>query len=426
MIRRQTGPLTFIFFTLLIDFIGFGIISPVIPKLIEQLIGGNVSDASQYGGWLTFAYAFIQFFFAPVLGGLSDKYGRRPVLLVSMFGMGVDYLFLAFAPSIFWLFLGRIILGVTGASMTAASAYIADISTPEKRAQNFGLVGMALGLGFILGPTIGGIVAGEWGVRAPFLLAACLSLINWLYGYFILPESLKKENRRAFEWKRANPVGALVQIRKYKKVYSLLGAIALVFTAAHSIQSNWTYFTMYKFSWTEKMVGYSLSFTGLMLAIVQGGLIRAVLPKLGYHRAVYIGLLIYGVSFILFGMATEGWMMFAILAIYAMGGIFGPSLQGVISNQVPPNEQGELQGALTSLISLTNIIGPLLMTGLFHYFTQEERPFHFPAAPFFMSALLTLTAAVLAIRSFRRSLPEKSKSMVPATVPEAVGEPQHV
>lgn len=426
MIRRQAGPLTFIFFTLLIDFIGFGIIAPVVPKLIGQLINGNMSDASQYGGWLTFAYAFVQFFFAPVLGGLSDKYGRRPVLLISMFGMGIDYLFLAFAPSIAWLFVGRILLGVTGASMTAASAYIADISTPEKRAQNFGLIGMALGLGFILGPMIGGFMSGHWGVRAPFLLAAGLSLLNWLYGFFILPESLKKENRRAFDWKRANPVGALLQIRKYQKVYSLLGAIALVFTAVHSIQSNWTYFTMYKFRWTEEMVGLSLSFSGLMLAIVQGGLIRAVLPKLGYHRAVYIGLLIYGMSFILFGMATEGWMMFAVLVIYSMGGIFGPSLQGVISNQVPANEQGELQGAFTSLISLTNIIGPLLMTGLFHYFTKESRPFHFPAAPFYMSALLTLTAAALAIRSFRLSLPQKTKSVVPAAAPEAVSEPEHV
>jgi MFS transporter, DHA1 family, tetracycline resistance protein len=426
MIRRQAGPLTFIFFTLLIDFIGFGIVIPVVPKLIEQLIHGNVSDASQYGGWLTFAYAFVQFFFAPILGGLSDKYGRRPVLLMSMFGMGVDYLFLAFAPSILWLFVGRIFLGITGASMTAASAYIADISTPEKRAQNFGLLGMAFGLGFILGPAIGGLVADAWGVRAPFLLAAGFSLVNWLYGYFILPESLKKENRRAFEWKRANPVGALLQIRKYRKIYSLLGAIALVFTAVHSIQSNWTYFTMYKFGWTEKMVGYSLSFSGLMLAIVQGGLIRAVLPRLGYHRAVYVGLLIYGVSFILFGMVTEGWMMFAVTAVYSMGGIFGPSLQGVMSNQVPANEQGELQGAFTSLISLTNIIGPLVMTGLFHYSTKDGTPFHFPAAPFYLSALLTLTAAVLAIRSFRKSLPQKAESVVPAAAPEAVSEPEHV
>ncbi len=407
MAGRKNGPLTFIFITLLIDFIGFGIVIPVVPKLIEELIGGNISDASIYGGWLTFAYAIVQFVCAPILGGLSDKYGRRPVLLVSMFGMGVDYLFLAFAPSILWLFVGRIIIGITGASMTAASAYIADISTPEKRAQNFGLLGMAFGIGFVLGPVIGGWV-GHWGgIRAPFLLTAGMSLLNWLYGYFILPESLAKENRRPFSWKRANPVGALKQIKKYPQVYSLMGAIALIYTAAHAIMSTWTYYTMFKFDWSMDVVGYSLSLSGIMTAIVQGGLIRVLLPKLGYHRAVYVGLIIYMVSFLLFGLATAGWMMFAVLVLYGLGGIFGPSLQGVMSNQVPPTEQGELQGTMTSLISLTNIVGPLIMTGLFHLFTKEHRPFLFPGAPFYMSALLTAGAAILAIRSFRKTLPDK-------------------
>ena len=283
MSDRKSGALTFIFITLLIDFIGFGIIIPVIPKLIEELIGGNISDASIYGGWLTFAYAIVQFVCAPVLGGLSDKYGRRPVLLISMFGMGVDYLFLAFAPSIFWLFVGRIIIGITGASMTAASAYIADISTPEKRAQNFGLLGMAFGIGFVLGPVIGGWV-GHWGgIRAPFILTACMSLLNWLYGFFILPESLAKENRRPFSWQRANPVGALKQIKKYPQVYSLMGSIALIYIAGHAIMSTWTYYTMFKFDWGMDVVGYSLSLSGVMAAVVQGGLIRLVLPKLGYQ-----------------------------------------------------------------------------------------------------------------------------------------------
>lgn len=400
--RRFSGPLAFIFITLLIDFIGFGIIAPVVPKLIEQLIGGNESDASWYGGWLTFAYAFMQFFFAPILGGLSDKYGRRPILLLSMAGMGIDYLFLAFAPTIFWLFVGRIFIGITGASMTAAQAYIADISAPEKRAQNFGLVGMAVGIGFVLGPVIGGTVSEAWGLRAPFFLTAGLSLLNALYGYFILPESLKMENRRAFSWSRANPWGGLRQLKNYRSIYALLGAVALIFTAAHAIQSNWTYYTMHVFKWSQAMVGYSLSFAGLMLMIVQGGLIRIVLPKIGYHRAVYIGLIIYGASFLLFALAGEGWMMFPILGLYGLGGIFGPSLQGIISNQVPPNEQGELQGTFTSLISITNIIGPLLMTGLFHEFTKTGARIYFPAAPFAMAAVLTLLGAVLAIRAFRK------------------------
>ncbi|MGX5819148.1 TCR/Tet family MFS transporter [Chitinophaga lutea] len=412
MAGGKKGAITFIFITLVIDFIGFGIIIPVVPKLIEDLIGGNISDASIYGGWLTFAYALVQFICAPILGGLSDKYGRRPVLLVSMFGMGVDYLFLAFAPNIFWLFIGRIIIGITGASMTAASAYIADVSPPEKRAQNFGLLGMAFGIGFILGPVIGGWVGKVGGIRAPFLLTASLSLLNWLYGYFILPESLAKENRRAFDWKRANPVGALKHIRRYPQVYSLMGAITLIFIAAHAIQSTWTYYTMFKFNWEMDMVGYSLTLSGVMVAIVQGGLIRFLLPKIGYYRAVYIGLIIYMLSFLFFGMATASWMMFAGLVVYGLGGIFGPSLQGIISNQVPPTEQGELQGTMTSMISLTNIIGPLVMTGLFHLFTKENRPFLLPGAPFYMSALLTGVASILAIRAFRKS---KDNTILPKT-----------
>ncbi|SIN79571.1 TCR/Tet family MFS transporter [Chitinophaga niabensis] len=403
MADRQKWALSFIFITLLIDFTGFGIISPVVPKLIETLTGGDISDAAQYGGWLTFSYAIIQFVCAPILGGLSDRYGRRPVLLLSMFGMGVDYLFLAFAPSIFWLFVGRIILGFTGASITAASAYIADISTPEKRAQNFGLLGMALGIGFTLGPSIGGFASKLWGVHAPFLITAGMSLLNALYGYFILPESLKRENRRAFEWKRSNPVGTLKQLKNYQKIYSLLGAVFLIYTAVHAIQSNWTFYNMYKFNWEEDMVGLSLSLSGILLAIVQGGLIRIVLPKLGYHRAVYIGLLIYTTSFLLFGLATAGWMMFAILVLYSMGGVFGPSLQGIMSNQVSSSEQGELQGAMTSLISLSNIIGPLVMTGVFHFFTKKDTVFRFPGAPFFLASIMTSIAAVLAIRAFRKT-----------------------
>lgn len=398
---KHKGALTFVFITLLIDFTGIGIIIPIIPRLIEELIHGNISDASQYGGWLTFAYAFMQFIFAPVLGGLSDKYGRRPVLLASLFGMGVDYLFLAFAPTIFWLFIGRILSGITGASMTAAMAYIADVSPPDKRAQNFGLLGMAFGIGFIAGPAIAA-VSSSLGTRAPFYIAAGLSLINWLYGYFVLPESLAKENRRAFSWSRANPVGSLRHLSRYSKIYSLLGAYVLVYIAAHAMQSTWTYFTMFRFSWTEAQVGYSLSFVGLLLAIVQGGLIRIILPKTGQQRAIYIGFSLYIIGFVLFGFATAGWMMFAILVPYCLGGIAGPSLQGIMSNNVPATEQGELQGALTSLISITNIIGPLLMTGLFYYFTNEHRPFLFPGAPFFMGAVLMTGSLVLVYRSFRK------------------------
>ena len=396
----RSAAIGFIFITLLIDITGWGIIIPVIPKLIEQLIHGDISVASKYGGWLTFAYAITQFVCAPILGNLSDKYGRRPVLLFSLFGFGIDYLFLSFAPTIEWLFVGRIIAGVTGASFSTATAYIADISTNENRAQNFGMVGAAFGLGFIIGPVIGGLL-GQFGPRVPFYAAAGLCLLNWLYGYFVLPESLSADHRRAFSWKRANPVGSLLHLRKYPALSGLIIALVLVYIAAHAVQSNWSYFTMYRFNWTEKLVGISLGVVGLLVGAVQGGLIRVVNPRLGNERSIYLGLLLYSIGMLLFAFATQSWMMFAFLVPYCLGGIAGPALQSIISGHVPPNEQGELQGALTSLMSATSIIGPPLMTNLFYYFTQKKAPIHFPGAPFLLGSILMLASAVVAYNTLK-------------------------
>jgi DHA1 family tetracycline resistance protein-like MFS transporter len=399
---KREAALGFIFITLLIDITGFGIVIPVFPKLIEHLIHGNLSDAARYGGWLTFAYSVVQFLFAPVLGNLSDKYGRRPVLLGSLLGFGIDYIFLAFAPSIWWLFVGRIIAGMTGASFTTASAYIADVSTPEKRAQNFGIIGAAFGLGFIIGPVLGGVLGGI-DVKLPFLAAAGLALLNAAYGYFILPESLSKENRREFEWKRANPIGSLVQLKKYPAISGLIASLILIYIAAHAVQSTWTYFTMERFKWSESLVGYSLGVVGLLSGLVQGLLIRYTMPKLGQKKSIVLGLVLYSIGLFLFAFATQSWMMFAILVPYCLGGIAGPALQGIISNQIPPNEQGELQGGLTSLMSVTSIIGPPLMTGLFAWFTGKNAPFQFPGAPFLMGAILMIISAALAVRSFARA-----------------------
>ncbi|UYZ58271.1 TCR/Tet family MFS transporter [Hymenobacter latericus] len=405
MADKRKAALGFIFVTLLIDVIGFGIIIPVLPDLIRQLTGGSISEAAQYGGWLVFAFAVMQFLFSPVLGNLSDQYGRRPVLLISLFGFGLDYLLLAFAPSITWLFVGRLIAGVTGASMTTATAYIADVSPPEERAQNFGMVGAAFGLGFIIGPVIGGVL-GELGPQVPFLAAAGLTFVNWLYGYLVLPESLKPENRRPFELRRANPVGSLRQLQRYPVVLGLVGSLVFIYIAAHATQSTWSYYTMQKFGWNKAWVGYSLGAVGLMVALVQGVLIRYLNPRLGAARAIYLGMALYAVGFALFAFATQGWMMFVFLVPYCLGGIAGPALQGLISSQVPANEQGELQGGLTSLVSVTSIIGPPLMTNLFAYFTGPQAPVYFPGAPFLTGAVLTVISVLLARRSLRHHLPQ--------------------
>ena len=401
MSPHRPAALAFIFVTILIDVIGLGVIIPVLPALIEELTGEGVSRAAQYAGWLSFAYAAAQFAFAPVVGGLSDRFGRRPVLLASLLGLGCDYVFLALAPSIGWLFVGRVIAGITGASFTTATAYIADVSPPEKRAQNFGLVGAAFGLGFIIGPVLGGLFA-HYGARVPFVVAAGLSLCNFLYGFFVVPESLPAANRRPFEWVRANAVASLLRLGRYPKIIGLVVALVLLYLAGSATQSVWTFYTILKFGWTEQLIGYSLGAVGLGALIVQGGLVRVAIPRLGAARCVALGIVFYTIGFVLFAFASQGWMMFAFTAVYALGGLAGPALQGSISSQVPPTEQGELQGALTSLISATGVVGPLLMTSLFAWFTRPQAPLYFPGVPFLAGAALTLAALLVAAGPLRR------------------------
>ena len=398
---EKQAAIGFIFITLLIDVMGLGIIIPVIPKLIQELIHGDVSEAAKIGGWLTFAYAITQFFFSPLVGNLSDKYGRRPVLLLSLFGFSLDYLLLAFAPTITWLFIGRIIAGITGASITTASAYIADISNDENRAKNFGMIGAAFGLGFIIGPVIGGLL-GQYGARIPFYAAAVLCMLNFLYGYFILPESLSKKNRREFELKRANPIGSFLSLKKYPKLIGLVVAVFILHTASHAVQSNWSYFTIYQFNWDEKMVGISLGVVGILVALVQGVLIRWINPKIGDVKSIYVGMALYTLGMFLFGFATQSWMMFAFLIPYCLGGIAGPALQAVIASQVPANQQGEIQGTLTSLISVSAIVGPPMMSLVFYYFTHDEAPFKFAGAPFILGGFGMLLSTIVAYYSLKK------------------------
>lgn len=399
--NRKSPAMGFIFITMLIDIMGLGIIIPVIPKLISELINGDISEAAKYGGWLLFAYAITQFVFSPLIGNLSDKYGRRPVILISLFGFSLDYLLLAFAPTITWLFIGRILSGITGASITTASAYIADISTPENRAKNFGMIGAAFGLGFIIGPVIGGFL-GQYGSRVPFYAAAVLCMFNFMYGYFILPESLAKENRRDFDWKRANPVGAMLNLKKYPTLIGLMISLFILNVASNAVQTNWSYFTIYKFGWDEKMVGISLGVVGLLVGAVQGGLIRYTNPKLGNNNSIFIGILLYFLGMFLFATASQSWMMFVFLIPYCLGGISGPALQSVVSEQVSASEQGEIQGTLTSLISASSIIGPPLMTNVFYYFTHKSAPFQFAGAPFILGGILMLVSLIIAYKSLKK------------------------
>lgn len=398
--KSNKASLAFIFITVLIDVIGIGIIIPVIPSLIQSLNGEGLSEASKIGGWLIFAYAIMQFFFAPVLGVLSDKFGRKPIILIALFGLGVDYFVHAFAPSLFWLFLGRILAGICGASFTVATAYIADVSTPEKKAQNFGLIGAAFGLGFIVGPVIGGI-SGEIDVKLPFFIAGGLTLLNFVYGLFVLPESLPIEKRKKkIHLAKANPIGALHLLQRNTIVSALAVSFFLLYLAGHSVQSTWTFYGMLKFDWDESMVGYSLGVVGVIVAIVQGLMVKHTVKWWGEQKTIFIGYISWISGLLLFAFVTEGWMLFVVVLPYCFGGIATPTLQSTMSNQFDETEQGELQGALTSLISLTAIFGPILMTNIFSYFTGENAPYLFPGAPFFLGAILIIISFGLTFKSF--------------------------
>jgi MFS transporter, DHA1 family, tetracycline resistance protein len=389
--QKNQASIIFIFITILIDVIGVGLIIPILPDLIQSFVGGDETEAAKYGGFLMGIYGLMQFVFAPIIGGLSDRYGRRPVLLASMFAFALDYILLALAPSLAWLVVGRIVAGITGASFTTATAYIADISTPENRSKNFGLVGAAFGIGFIIGPIIGGFLA-DISLRTPFWVAAVMSLLNGLYGLFILPESLKAENRRPFDWKRANPIGSFLQLKKYKSIHFLIGGLFILFVAGQVHPSTWTYFTAKMFGWTPKQVAISLAFVGLVIAIVQGGLVGVITKKIGQERAIKIGFLFYVIGFLLFSIASQGWMMYVFMLPFGVSGLVAPNIQAVVSGKVRPDEQGELQGIIAILTSFTAFLGPLLHTNLFYWFTNHRLGVDFPGAAFFAGGLLSLVA----------------------------------
>ncbi len=414
MSPRKPG-LGFITVTLFLDILGLGIIIPIVPRLVESFVGSDLTQASRYTGALTAVYALMQFIFSPILGSVSDRFGRRPVLLCALFGSAFDYLLLAFAPSLAWFFVGRMVSGISGASIGTAAAYIADISPPEKRAQNFGVIGMAFGLGFVAGPLIGGIF-GEADLRLPFLLAAGLTLANALYGYFVLPESLSMDHRRPFSWGRANPAGTLRSLAKYPVVLGLALTFFFLNLGQRGLESVWVLYTEHRYHWNIRATGISLAIVGMAAAIVQGGLVRRIIPALGERRSLIVGVIIGVIAQMLYGLATEGWMLYAFLIFGAFGGIAGPAAQGIMSRSVKTTEQGLLQGGLASVSSLTQIVGPLISTNLFGYFISPNAPAYIPGISFFAGALFFVIGLLIAQKTFSRiaHVPNENAKQSPA------------
>ena len=400
--QGRKAAMIFILITVFIDVLGIGIIIPILPELIKDFAGGSTTLAGRWFGVLAATYAVTQFFFAPLLGALSDRVGRRPVILISLFGLGIDYIIMGFAPSIAWLFVGRLFAGVMGASITTANAYIADVSGPENRARNFGLIGVAFGLGFIFGPALGGILGGI-DLRLPFFASAGLALVNWLYGFFVLPESLPPENRDEFRWAKANPVGSVAVLRSYPLVAGLAFSFIFMVLAQRGLETVWVLYTGHKFGWDAQANGLSLALVGVMATIVQGGLVQPVIKRFGERRAILGGLVIAVITYLGYGLATAGWMLLAFIVFGSIGGVAGPAIQGLVAGTVASHDQGKVQGAIQSLMSLTAIVAPLLFTaGLFSYFTSDAAPIELPGAPFLLGAVMYATAFVLLLRLFRR------------------------
>lgn len=418
MSARRPGKhaIAFIFVTVLIDMIGFGLIIPVMPELIGALTGLPANQAVLLGMVLIISYASMQFVCAPIVGALSDRFGRKPILLAALAGFTIDYTIMGFAPEFWMLLVGRLLAGLFGASYSTANAFIADITPPEKRAGRFGMIGAAFGLGFTFGPMIGGYLGDWFGPRAPFLAAAVLAGINLLYGLIVLPESLAPENRRTFDWRRANPLGALLQMRKYPAVLGLMGAVFLMLVGHAVFPATWSYYAAYRYDWDSGDIGLSLMAVGISSAIVMGGLTRLLVPKLGEWRAITLSLVLASVAYAAYGLASAGWMVYAIIVAGALGGIGQPALQGVMSRIIPPNAQGELQGAMTSLQSVSMIFGPLVMSPLFTYFSSDAAPVRLPGAAFFLAGALTVLALIGA-RLARRSDDGRARETVPADEP---------
>lgn len=426
--KPRQAAIAFILVTLFIDILGIGVIVPVLPELIIELLWGHsattaetitvvdpitgvgqvitrdkmYSIAGRYAGVIAASYAFMQFIFAPIMGVLSDRFGRRPVILVSLFGLGIDFLIQGFATSIGWLFAGRILAGVMGANFTTANAYIADVSTDDTRARNFGFMGMMFGLGFTIGPAIGGLL-GDWSPRLPFFVSAGLALVNWLYGYFVLPESLPPEKRASLSFREANPFSSIMRLG----AYPIVAGLAIVFMckslAQRGLENVWVLYTSYRYDWDTTTNGMALGLVGICAIVVQGGLVRPVVKRFGERKTVIFGSVVGTLGFLGYGLADQGWMVYVIIMTTSVGGLAGPAIQSLVTSTVDETEQGKIQGALTSLTSLTNIIAPVFFnTLLFSYFISDHSPIHLPGAPFLVGSCLLALSTIVAVVVFRR------------------------
>lgn len=427
---ERRPALGFIFITLVIDITGIGLGIPVLPDIVNGLAGGATRGA-QWLGWLTASYALMQFLFSPLLGCLSDRYGRRPVILFSLLGLGLDYVLLVFANTLPLFFLGRIVAGFTGASITAASAYIADVSPPEKRAQNFGIVGAAFAIGFIVGPLLGGYLGkfgptlpflGDYGARLPFMVAAAFTLANVAYGYFVLPESLLPQNRRNVDWSRTNPLGALLALKRYPIVAGIAGSIFLSALAHQILQNVWVNYTKFRYEWDPTQVGLSLAAMGLAYGTVQGGLTRKIIPLLGERKTIIFGQMIHVLGFLLYGLAAKGVQVYFVICFAALGAVNGPAMQGLISKNVKANEQGTVLGSIASLNSLAAVLGPLVGLQTFAFFINKERfSTPLPGAPFFLGSFILIAALAISIIAMKRTqLSEKAEPKQSKLEPDTV------
>lgn len=399
--RPSKHALIFIFLTVLIDTIGFGIVMPVLPQLLQTLTGETLAQVTFTAGWLLTIYAGLQFVFGPVIGNLSDRFGRRPVLLAALAAFTLEYFLMGFANSIVWLFVGYAVAGVTGAVYSPSMAYIADVSPPAQRAQAFGFVGAAFGLGFILGAAVGGLL-GEIDPRAPFFAAATLAGLNFLYGVFVLPESLPVDKRRKFEWKRANPLGTLKSFRHYPAVIGLAGALFLWNVGYQVYPSTWSFYLKIQLGWSEYAIGMSFAFVGVLLVFTQGYLIGKIVPVIGDFWAVIVGAASGAMSMLIMAFATASWFVYVAITVGVLQGIAHPSMNAIMSRQAPPDQQGELQGGIASLLALAAVIGPLLMTQILGRFSAPDAPIHFPGAAFVLAAVMALTSLALIVRAGTR------------------------